>query len=194
MLPALEPSPDFCVTSVNDNPVSLRNNLVPPPSEFTNKSKSPSPSTSAKAAAVESCPSQPTLASLVISTNFQPPRFRYNLFSLSSPQKYKSHHPSLSISPAATPEPLSRFLFRMDRSLSSRLRKSIPVESDSRRLNPGVPKDGTVNLAAAHELSGCSSAAKPLLSPIKRTTKTRQRKSHQADRFIFRPPKLEFSE
>ena len=152
MLPALEPSPAFFVTSVNDSPVSFRNNLVPPPREFTSKSKSPSPSTSAKAAAVESCPAQPTLASFVISTNFQPPRLRYNLFSLSSPQKYKSHHPSLSISPAATPEPLSRFRLRMDRSLPKRFRKSIPVSADFRRLNPGAPKRGTSNLLAAHDL------------------------------------------
>src|SRR5437868_2306665 len=78
---------------------SFKNNRVPPPIELTSKSRSPSPSTSASTAPVEYCPGHCTPAGSVISSNRQPPRFRYNRFPPSMPQKYKSHQPSPSTSP-----------------------------------------------------------------------------------------------
>src|SRR5713226_4898803 len=105
VLPHFRISP-ASVASVKRPLPSLRNSRVPPPSELTSKSKSPSPSTSAKTAPVECCPRQATPADAVTSSNRQLPKFRYSTFGPSAAQKYRSHQPSPSMSPAATPDPL----------------------------------------------------------------------------------------
>ena len=143
MLPAVEARPDSAVISTNLKLPSLRKSLVPLPSAFTSRSRSASPSTSANAAAVESWPMHATPALPVMSSNVQFPLLRYSLFPLSSPQKYRSHHPSPSISPAATPDPLSRLRLRMDRSLSSWFANPIPDSTGGTRLNPVLPFCGT---------------------------------------------------
>src|SRR6266446_6066430 len=103
--PNLRNNPES-VASVKCPLPSLRNSRVPPPSELTSRSKSPSPSTSAKTAPVECWPVQATPADAVTSSNRQLPRLRYNTFGPSAAQKYRSHQPSPSMSPAATPDPL----------------------------------------------------------------------------------------
>src|SRR5688572_19807917 len=95
------------VSAANRPFPELIKQLFVPKNELTNRSSKPSPFTSANVAPVEDRPSQATPAGPVTFLNFQFPKFRKNPLLPPRLQKYKSHKPSRSKSPAATPAPLT---------------------------------------------------------------------------------------
>src|ERR1041385_6929095 len=108
VLPERDANPASAVVSLNLPLPSLTKQCTPAPSVATSKSRSPSPSISAKIAPVEWRLAQDVPEPLVTSSKRQLPRFRYSRLVPLMAQKYKSHQPSPSKSPAATPEPFNR--------------------------------------------------------------------------------------
>src|SRR2546430_1007790 len=71
-----------------------------------------------------------------------------------------SHSPSPSMSPRATPEPVSRLRFVTERSSRTRLVNQIPVLSVGISVNPFLPIVGTGRAAQRHPGAACH------LSPV----------------------------
>src|SRR5579859_6941042 len=113
--------------------------------ELIIKSRSPSPSISAKTAPVTSRLEQMIPDWLVISSNFQLPKLRYKRLPPASPLKKRSHQPSPSISPAATPEPLGRMVLVRERDSGSKFVNQMPVCWGDKSVKPGLPAAGTVS-------------------------------------------------
>src|SRR5438067_4614144 len=144
--PYFHTSPRSVASSKRPFP-SFKNNRVPPPIELTSRSRSPSPSTSANTVPVEYCPAQRTPAWSVMSSKCQAPRFRYSRFPPSIPQKYKSHQPSESTSPAATPDPANRSWLLRPLSCERTLLNRIPELEPGTRVKPFRPSLGIDNAA-----------------------------------------------
>ena len=158
--PSFGNKPEF-VFSVNCPDPLLRNKRVPFANPVTSKSLSPSPSTSSISAPVEYCLGQVTPEVFEMSSNFQPPKFRYSLLSVCNPQKYTSANPSPSISPIATPDPFAKFRFFATSSRESLLANWTPVFSGEVSRNPSRSLGLIVNLAKRWEPRSCHCNAWP---------------------------------
>src|ERR1017187_1695412 len=83
---------------------------------------------------MECCPGHATPALAVMSSKCQLPRLRYSTFVPSTEQKYRSHKPSPSTSPAATPLVINEWL---ERKLTTGLEKVMPVWAGGIKVKPG---------------------------------------------------------
>src|SRR5262249_20056937 len=103
-------------------------------------------------------------------------RLRYKRFPLSIPQKYRSHQPSPSTSPAATPDPARRSWVLTPLSIERTLVKRIPEVVPGWRVNPSRPCFGTGSTAQRYP-DACSqlSSAALLRSTQKATPANKSR-------------------